>query len=81
MRPALTTIALLTVARLACAAEAFPPIPKALIGANQGWSAKAAEVTDVVGSRIMEVWVLGPLSLVHRLRRSSGTQERHCARP
>ena len=44
MRATLAVVALLGAAHFAFAADAFPPLPAALVGANQGWGADAAKV-------------------------------------
>lgn len=46
MRATLAVVALLGAAHFAFAADAFPPLPAALVGANQGWGADAAKVAD-----------------------------------
>lgn len=46
MKYTLALILLLMITRFACAVDAFPPISDLFIGANQGWSANPATVTD-----------------------------------
>jgi hypothetical protein len=61
MRSGLAVVLLLTVAQFASAADAFPPLPFVLVGANQGWAGDATKITDPA----VPSWDLTDADLAH----------------